>query len=334
MEQKSLDALFQQINDSYNSLRKLTGFENVDVEIERIREELTIAVYSIYSNPHIKYEEISYDTETYSVEIIEKINECISSYEKSSSKQKGVQFSKYVCSSIKRMLAELKSRTSFEERSGGQYISKEALALMNNVKDQERVLEGFGVSDENKRNKKIAIALGINEDKVLEMKRLLKLKAVTDEQSSDEEDSFSLIDLTGKNVDYSSTDKKLQKEKLEVIFNCVQEEWEQKTDSELSEIITADILQKFKGKAPERKSNETENIVVYSSSLGFDLEQFVSSYSFVNKLISTRFFSEPDYELPSQVELAAKFDKTKSGICKQLSRFYEKVAQNEKLKDF
>lgn len=331
MRQKPLDSVFEQINDSYNNLVELSERKNVEVEVKRIRDELIIAICSIYFNTNIKFEDIAYDTETYSYEIIVKINECLEKYENSSSKQSGIPFSKYVCSSIKKMLSDLKMKKSFAERSGGQHISKESLTLMNNVKDQDRVFESFGVTDEGKRNRKIAVSLGITEEKVIEMKRLLKLRAVADEQNSDEDDSFSLIDIAGEDVDYSSSDKELQKERIEVIFDCIQEEWQQKSDSELSEILTADILQQFKGKSLEKKPNETESIVVFSSALGFDLEEVVSSYSFFNKVLAVRFFSEPDFELPSQVELAAKFDKTKSGISKQLSRFYEKVAHNKKL---
>lgn len=334
MGQKTLDSVFEQINNSYNSLLKLTGRENIEVEVKRIRDELIIAICGIYFNPCIKYEEIEYNTETYSAEIIEKINECVSKYEKSSSKQNGVLFSKYVCKAIKNMLAELKKQDSFKETSGGHNVSTSALTLMNKVKKQDRVFEGYGVRDENRRNEKIAISLGIDKEKVLEMKRLLKLQAVADEQNSDDEKYFSLIDVTGMNVDYSSTDKKKQEEKLEMIFDCIEEEWKHKADSELSEILTVDILRLFKGKTLEKKSHETKTAVVYSSALGFDLERTLMSYSFINKQISVRFFSESAYKLPSQVELAAKFDKTKSGISKQLSRFYEKVAQNEKLKYF
>ena len=329
MRQKTLDSVFEQINDSYNNLLGLTGLENVEVEEKRVRNELIIAVCGIYFNLHFKYEEITYDAETYSAEIVNKINECISRYRNSSSRQKGITFSKYVCSSIKKMLADLKMKKSFAERSGGQYISKDALTLMNNVKNQDRVFECFGERDENKRNKKIAISLGITEEKVLEMKRLRKLRAV-----ADDDNSFSLTDVVGKDVDYSSSEKKLQKEKIEMILDCIQEEWEQKSDLELSEILTVDILYKFKGKSSEFKPNGSRTHVVYSSALSFDLEEFLSSYSFISKGISSRFFSDPEYELPSQVELAAKFEKTKSGISKQLSRFYEKVAKNEKLKDF
>lgn len=333
MNQKTLESVFKQINDSYNSLLELFNRENVEVEIKRIRDELIIATCGIYFNSNIKFDDITYNTETYSAEIIEKINECISSYPKSSSKQKGVPFSKYVCSSIKKMVSELNKHQSFEDRAGGQHISKDALALMNNVKDQDRVFEGFGVIDENRRNKKIAISIGISEEKVLEMKRLLRLKTIADKQNSESEESFSIIDIAGKHIDYSSADKELQKERLEIIFDCIQEEWEIKSNLELSDILTADILRLFKGKAPKRKSYEIEKPIVYSSSFCFDLEKFVDSYSFINKEIASRFFSDSDYELPSQVELAAKFGKTKSGINKQVSRFYEKVAQSEKLQN-
>ncbi|MCF0242932.1 MAG: hypothetical protein HUK25_09850, partial [Treponema sp.] len=186
MKQKNLDSVFQKINDSYQSLIELNGKTNVEVEIKRVRDELVISICKIYFNPQIKYDDISYKTETYSFEIIEKINECLSKYENSSSKQKGVLFSRYVCNSIHKMLASLKEEDAFKKKSGGQEISRDALSLMNKVKDQDRVFEGFGILDESKRNKKIALTLGISEQKVLEMKRLLTLNAIPDEQTSED----------------------------------------------------------------------------------------------------------------------------------------------------
>ncbi len=334
MRQKSVEAVFRQINESYDSLMELAGRENVEVERKRLRDELVIAVCGIYFKLHIGCEEIDAERETYSAEIVEKTLDCIAKFDTSSSRQKGVAFSQYVCTSVRNMLAELKRQDSFGKKSGGQHISRDALSLMNKVKDQDRVFEGFGVRDEVRRNKKIAFSLGISEEKVLEMKRLLSLSAVPDEKDSDDGGTFSLIDEAGIRIDYSSAGRKEQKEKLEQIFACIQEEWEEKSDSELSEILTADILAMFKGKDMGKMPDEKENCVSLAAGLAFDLEKFVSGYSFIDKLMSAKFFSEAGYELPSQVELAAKFSKTKSGICKQLSRFYEKVSRNEKIREF
>ena len=54
MRQKTLDSVFEQINDSYNNLLGLTGLENVEVEEKRVRDELIIAVCGIYFNLHFK----------------------------------------------------------------------------------------------------------------------------------------------------------------------------------------------------------------------------------------------------------------------------------------
>lgn len=42
MAQKSLEPVFQEINDYYVRLLELSSYDNVEVEIKRIREELII----------------------------------------------------------------------------------------------------------------------------------------------------------------------------------------------------------------------------------------------------------------------------------------------------
>lgn len=324
-----LSEIFSTINTSYNSYFNLLGKTNVEDPLMRERETIIIHLFKIYLKEASNYPDL----------LIRKIDECLKAFSESLANSNGGDFSKYVCSAIKNLSSNIEQEEFFSETTKGIHISKHGLKLMKKVLEMDEFYETYGTKSEEKRNKKIALALDISVEKVIEMKRLSQMVCVSDEQESEGE-SFSLIDVYGKGPDYSDQNNQSRLEKLTTILDTIESEWVKKGDRELSEVLTVDIVKNFRGKDSDcskmqKSDEEIENekhVVHLASGIGINIEELLLKYSFIEKSIVTNFFSDPDYELPSQEELSAKFGYAdKTGISQKKLRFYKKLRDDESL---
>ncbi|MEE1212765.1 MAG: hypothetical protein UHO11_09750 [Treponema sp.] len=352
MAKNEKEKLFEEINSLYAEYVPLIGQTNVENKIQSIREKIQIAVYEVYvkipktaEEAENEADDVNYDS--YADEIFSISGKCFVSFINSDSYGK-MSFSQYACSSIKRRLNYLKEKKSIEQKNGGMKISDDALKKAKKVKTLDEQYKKFGFKDEKVRNIKIADALEMNLEKIMELKALFERRTVSQFQTNAEGETFDVIDKYQEendvcdfhNGNFMVPPKVFERnEQVEGLFSAIKfrlEEKFQKSSEEyksFTKALTVDLLRKH---FPQKKADkagedgqfvEARKTVDDDSEFIFNLEKQFRKAGFFDLKIIDHLFSDENYKLPEMQSLAKEEGLEKSALTKRLARFYETVIE-------
>ena len=348
MQQEKYDGYFSKINELYSQYLEVVSKKETSDFNEKwksaykiIREKLIIAVCKVYFDFEIKENTESpavdknnrYD-DNYSDIVLEETINALESYENSSSKANGYQFSYYVCTNIRQELGKARSKTFISVNHGGACISDYEAEMTRKVIKKDKELQKLGIKDENKRNQKLEVLLDIGIETVQKYKSLSKCQTSSTEQEKDGK-TYSVLDLESnlqeKNFITPESEflKKELEEQLPILLDEMDEIFNKKADDKVSELLTVSLLDSFVSlkKAHIQDRNQMTDFYPF-------LFNMLSEYDCFNKEIIKNFFTDMDYILPTQKDITDKYGFDKSAASKILSRFRGKLKDNEKVKKY
>lgn len=326
------EKLFEKINELYIEWESLDGRKNTESKKESVESKLIVKVCQVYCN-------LKSSEESYSVEIVESVKNCLRSYQKSEAKDRNVPFSKYVCTAISNALSSAKEKATFENRSGMK-ISADVFKKAKKVKKLDSDFEKFGFKDEKIRNIKIADALETTEKEVEKLKELLKRETVSQFQTDENGETVDIIDKYKASSFVPSENLEVLRELYDFLFKAIKVVFKEKKLDEnatFKKALTVDLCRKhFPQKLADKKDGkdgqykeERRNFDCNEDNeiTGINKEKLFRNAPFFDSAILDCLFKDENYKLPELQVLAAEGGYSeKSGLSKKLKRFYEDVA--------
>ena len=330
---------FQKINDLYSEYYSLLSKENMENKLQVLKNKIIIEVCHVFYLPNrtsshrmTTYEsKIKRANEAYSDEIVVKIVECLDFFSRKNCamddrpKQKNTiqerNFSKYVYTSVKKRLGYLKAHAQVKEDTFME-IPREKIDLIKIIKKEDQNLSKL-IKNPEKRANYIKLKLGISDDdfKILYPLVMEKHVSLDTPVTGDNDGNTTLLDLQSSKI-ISVQDVIEKEETLKQFLDNVQKHWEKKSDVLLSELLTVDILGTMFGTGGIKETTRSSSVLYGDYSI-------FKNYSFMNKEILHCFFDNLAYRLPTQTEIGEKYGMGKTGISKKLSRFYDKLREEE-----
>lgn len=346
MTQKTeTEKLFDDINSLYDEYASLLGQMNVESKIQTVREKILVSLYKVYVKiPKTAKEDENtiedVNDNSYADEIVKISAGCLESFGKSPAN--GATFSQYACYSIKRRLNFLKHKDSTEQKNGGMKISEDAFKKAKKVKEFDELYKKLGSKDEKKRNRKIAEVLETTEEKVVELKALLKRETVSQFQTDENGETVDIIDKFTASSFVNPETLEAFREKYDSLFNAIKFVFKEKISEDKAAVFkkafTVDLCRKHfpqrladKYDGNDGQFNEERKIIdCYEDDeiSGINKEKLFREAPFFDSAILDRLFSDEKYKLPEMQVLAAEVGYSdKSGLTQKLKRFYEKIAE-------
>lgn len=356
MKQQDAEKIFAEINKLYEqyhevSLKKNDAdfSSNYSVAYKSARDKLIIAVCKLYfkfehsegSNEKIQAVTVrNKNDDNYSDIVLETTIIAMDSYEESGSKEKGCFFSQFVCLKINQAKGKEQSKKIISSNQGGRTVSDYESNMIRRVMKKDAELEKFGIFDENKRNEKIALLLttdshNVSVEMVIRFKQLAKNQTMRTEQESTNGDNYSVLDLE-KNLQEKNfitpesefLENELR-EQLPLLLNEMECIFNEKADKKVADLLAVSLLDCFEPmkKTYIQSGNQIKDFYPF-------VYELLSRYCCLEQSIVRRFFTEPDYSLPTQKDIIDKYGLGKSAASKILSRFREKLKHTENVEKY
>lgn len=350
MNQEKYDNYFSKINELYSQYVDIVSQKNkADFAIKwatayrTIKEKIILTVCKVYfefeikkdsdeSNKTIIYQDV-YD-DNYSDIIVEEIIKALDSYESSSSKDNGYQFSYFVCTNIRQEIGKARSKNYISVNHGGAEVSDYEATMTRRILKKDKELQKMGIYDEEKRNQKLEVLLDIGIETIQKYKILGKCQTTSTELEKDGK-TYSVLDLENNlqernfitpESEYILNEMKAQ---LPLLLNEMEAIFLKKPDEKTAELLAISILESFES---ARKIHITNGNLL-SDFYPFICE-LISKYSCIDSKITTSFFSDPDYVLPTRKNITDKYGLDKSEATHILSRFRVKLRDQETVKKY
>lgn len=300
-----LDNDFDIINSLYLDYLKALNQSNNEVLVLQTKEKIVVAFWKTLQKASSITSEMIEHTDV----LVQKIYYCMDECAKYDNP---LCFSKYTYTSIKRALGAKVDIEQFEIKSG-MHITDPENRKRKKIENAYKQFKSFNSQDLNAFIEYAVNHLGFGKTEVEEYlfpKQSLSLFA----QSKDD-DEFCIADKyvdTTKVID--NTEILNSSEQMQTQFKAIDDLWlKQKEDARmvLSELLTRELLAEFK------KNSVSDSVIDILKQPQFMCKQMIES-----------FFTDLDYQLPTQQEIGQKYGITKSAASVKLKRFIEKLKES------
>lgn len=335
---KTKEDLASKINELFEKYRiRFSGISECnmenDEELKALRERITTAVWlylqhfkALFNKKliHTFKESATLDSESsvlneYTLEIVEMVNNCIDTGLKS---QNLSDFCRYVFGAIKKILPYEEFKKNLSDKNPSLKIGDKKTAQLNKIQKLRRFYNSRDIYDENEINRKLCLDLILSEKQLQELLVLEKGVAsnIINQNEGEEQSVFENYADTKflpheKNVENFSV--------LEEVLSKAETQWSKTNDKMLSELFTVKFLKDI-----ERG--------FFNGILDANVKDFLLRFTIFNKEIVKSFFSDLDYQLSKENEIAKKGGVGKSAASMKIKRFLQEVdseitsAQNKK----
>ena len=298
-----LDNDFAKAAKLFETYKEALSQDNNDSLIEQTKDKIVIQFWRIIQ----KTKSISDEMKEQSDLIIKKVAYCLNTY----SNKVPEDFCKLTYSSIIKVLKGNADTESFEAKSG-MHISEQEDRKRKAITKAYKQFITFRNEDKNEFIEYAVSYLGF-EQKDLE-EYLFPKQSVSLFMQSKNDEEYCVVDKY-LNPSKSSDTADIQNsiEQLQEQFKTIDALWlKQKEDARpiLSELLTRELLSDF-------KKNTVSDYMV----------DILKQHQFVCKQMVESFFTDLDYQLPTQQEIGQKYGITKSAASVKLKRFIEKLKE-------
>lgn len=298
-----LDNDFAKAAQLFETYKEALSQDNNDSLIEQTKDKIVIQFWRIIQ----KTKSISDEMKEQSDLIIKKVVYCLNTY----SNKVPEDFCKLTYSSIIKVLKGNADTESFEAKSG-MHISEQEDRKRKAITKAYKQFITFRNEDKNEFIEYAVTYLGFDHKDLEEY--LFPKQSVSLFMQSKNEDEYCVAD---KYIDSSKSsdtaDIQNSVEQLQEQFKTIDALWlKQKEDARpiLSELLTRELLSDF-------KKNTVSDYMV----------DILKQHQFVCKQMVESFFTDLDYQLPTQQEIGQKYGITKSAASVKLKRFIEKLKE-------
>lgn len=303
MDMNHLDNDFAKAAKLFETYKEALSQDNNDSLIEQTKDKIVIQFWRIIQ----KTKSISDEMKEQSDLIIKKVVYCLNTY----SNKVPEDFCKLTYSSIIKVLKGNADTESFEAKSG-MHISEQEDRKRKAITKAYKQFITFRNEDKNEFIEYAVTYLGFDHKDLEEY--LFPKQSVSLFMQSKNEDEYCVAD---KYIDSSKSsdtaDIQNSVEQLQEQFKTIDALWlKQKEDARpiLSELLTRELLSDF-------KKNTVSDYMV----------DILKQHQFVCKQMVESFFTDLDYQLPTQQEIGQKYGITKSAASVKLKRFIEKLKE-------
>lgn len=301
-----LDADFKKINELFLTYTKsLSNPQDTNLRLE-LRGKIIVEFWKALQ----KSSSVSKKMIEHSDLIVKKVDYCI---KKCSTNFDYHDFAKYTFSSIKKTLISEANTNSFEEKSG-MHISDFQNRKRQKIEKAYKQYMSFGKRSASQFIDYAVNYLGFKKDDLVEY---INPKTTSSLFLTSSNDKNELL-ITDKmaNPQTLRVEKEFQtKSELTTFLAKTNSLWKKQKESAkplFSELLTRDILNKL--------SHNKLNLFATDKN---EIKALFSKYEFLDKTMIQNYFLDINYKLPSQQNIANKYNLTKSAISKKLSRFYK-----------
>ena len=298
-----LDNDFAKAAKLFETYKEALSQDNKDSLIEQTKDKIVIQFWRIIQ----KTKSISDEMKEQSDLIIKKVVYCLNTY----SNKVPEDFCKLTYSSIIKVLKGNADTESFEAKSG-MHISEQEDRKRKAITKAYKQFITFRNEDKNEFIEYAVTYLGFDHKDLEEY--LFPKQSVSLFMQSKNEDEYCVAD---KYIDSSKSsdtaDIQNSVEQLQEQFKTIDALWlKQKEDARpiLSELLTRELLSDF-------KKNTVSDYMV----------DILKQHQFVCKQMVESFFTDLDYQLPTQQEIGQKYGITKSAASVKLKRIIEKLKE-------
>ena len=299
-----LDNDFDKINSLYLDYIKALECPNNEVLLLQIKEKIVVAFWKTLQ----KASSISSEMIEHTDVLVQKIYYCMDECAKY---ENPFCFSKYTYTSIKKALGAKVDTEQFEIKSG-MHITDPENRKRKKIENAYKQFKSFNSNDLNAFIEYATNHLGFEKTEVEEY--LFPKQSVSLFVQSQNDDEYCVAD---KYVDSSKINDNTEivnsVEQMQTQFKTIDELWlKQKEDARsfLSELLTRELLADFK------KNSVSDSVI-----------DILKQPQFVCKKMVESFFTDLDYQLPTQQEIGQKYGITKSAASVKLKRFIEKIKE-------
>ena len=303
MDMNHLDKDFAKLAEFFLKYKESLLHENNDALKEQTKSKIVLQFWNIIQ----KTKSISSEMKEYSDLIVKKTIYCLNKY----SDKTPVEFCKVTYSSIINELKGKADTESFEIKTGMHIPYQEDVNRKRIAKAYKQYIT-FKNEDKKQFIEYAVLYLGFDRKDLEEY--LFPKQAVSLFAQSRNDDEYCVadkyVDTTKK---FDNTEVVASIEHLKEYFKAIDQLWlKQKKDAKLvlSELLTRELLADFK------KNTVSVSLIEILREPSFICEEMVES-----------FFSDLDYELPTQQEIGQKYGITKSAASVKLTRFIAKLKQ-------
>lgn len=299
-----LDNDFDKINSLYLDYLKALECPDNEVLLLQLKEKIVVAFWKTLQKASSITSEMIEHTDI----LVQKIYYCMDEY---ADFENPFGFSKYTYTSIKRALGAKVDTEQFEIKSG-MHITDPENRKRKKIENAYKQFKTFSSNDLNAFIEYAVNHLGFGKTEVEEY--LFPKQSVSLFAQSRNDDEYCIAD---KYVDSSKINDNAEilnsTEQMQTQFKAIDNLWlKQRDDTRpvLSELLTRELLADFK------KNSVSDSVIDILKHPQFVCKQMVES-----------FFSDLNYELPTQQEIGQKYGITKSAASVKLTRFIEKLKE-------
>ena len=305
MDMNHLDNDFAKAAKLFETYKEALSQDNNDSLIEQTKDKIVIQFWRIIQ----KTKSISEEMKDHSDIIVQKVIDCLSTY----SEKTPEEFCKLTYSSIIKRLKGNADTESFESKSG-MHITDPENRKRKRIEKAYKQFSTFQSTDKESFIEYAISYLGFERNDLEEYlfpKQAVSLFAQSKTDASDEycvADNY--IDST-KVVD--NADALANMEQLQEQLKAIDTLWQKQKDDAhpiLSELLTRELLADFK------KNTVSDSVM-----------DILKQPQFMCKNMVESFFTDFDYQLPTQQEIGQKYGITKSAASVKLTRFIDKLKE-------
>lgn len=299
-----LDNDFDKINSLYLDYLKALECPNNEVLLLQIKEKIVVAFWKTLQKASSITSEMIEHTDV----LVQKIYYCM---DECKDYENPFCFSKYTYISIKRALGSKVDTEQFEIKSG-MHISDPENRKRKKIENAYKQFKSFNSNDLNAFIDYATSHLGFEKTDVEEY--LFPKQSVSLFAQSKNDDEYCVADHYVDTTKIQDNTEILNSaEQMQTQFKVIDDLWlKQKDDARpvLSELLTRELLADFK------KNTVSDSVIDILKHPQFVCKQMVES-----------FFSDLNYQLPTQQEIGEKYGITKSAASVKLKRFIEKLKE-------
>ena len=299
-----LDNDFDKINSLYLDYLKALNSSNNEALVLQIKEKIVVAFWKTLQKASSITSEMIEHTDI----LVQKIYYCM---DECTAYENPFCFSKYTYTSIKRALGAKVDTEQFEIKSG-MHIPDPENRKRKKIENAYKQFKSFNSNDLNAFIEYATKHLGFEKTEVEEY--MFPKQSVSLFAQSQNDDEYCIAD---KYIDSSkikdNAEMLTSAEQMQRQFKAIDDLWlKQKDDARLvlSELLTSELLADFK------KNSVSESVI-----------DILKRPQFVCKNMVESFFTDLDYQLPTQQEIGQKYGITKSAASVKLKRFIEKLKE-------
>lgn len=291
---------------------KYKGALNIKGNEQFLLTQRSLIIEALWVN--LSEKKISSQIEEFPDEMVKVVCKCLEKY---SEKNDYIGFCQYTFTAIKNRLSTFTTYAVFDEKTKGMHVSDEYRLLQNKLRRLYKSFVSLRSSNETEEilNSKFVdyASKYLDIEKSIVIDFLYPKEACSNEiASQDSDDSLNLFDLYKGNNSETPENELVGDEKNNMILSQINDEWKkQKNDAKplMSELLTLIVLNAIDKGYLYTGTKTKED--VYKMLAGFD---FISEY-----LINCK------SELPTQLMIGEKYNISKSGVSKKITRFFEKL---------